>query len=92
MLIAAQTWPDESALGRWITGAEENWGGYSNPRFDEAFHAGDFARARAELEADPPAVFICDLERTAAVDSRITNATLGDYDMLDTLPEWEVAP
>ena len=75
-----------------MTGAEENWGGYSNPQFDEAFRAGDLVRAQAELDADPPAAFICDLERVAIVDARIKNATLGDYDLLDTLPEWEVAP
>jgi ABC-type transport system substrate-binding protein len=92
MLIPAQTWPPELALSRWVTGDPENWGGYSNRKFDEAFRAGDFVRAQAELEADPPAAFICDLDRTAVVDARLKNATLGDYDLLDTLPDWEVTP
>lgn len=91
-LITSQTWPEELALSRWVTGAPENWGRYSNPEFDAAFAAGDFARAKAALEADPPALFICDLERTAAVDARLFDARLGDYDALELLPTWKVAP
>jgi hypothetical protein len=92
LLITLQTWPSEAALSIWVTAAENNFGGYSNPTFDQAFRASDFATAQAELEADPPAIFICDLERTAAVDARILNPQLGDYDMLGNLEDWEVGP
>jgi hypothetical protein len=87
-----QNWPTEMAIARWLSDSPFNWGGYSNPKFDEAFRAGDMVRAQAELEEDPPAVLVCDLDRTAIVDARLKNATLGDYDLLDTLPDWEVAP
>ena len=92
LLIPIQSWPTESALSRWRTGHEDNWGGYSNPAFDNAFLTSDFDHAQAALDADPPAVFICDIERTAAVDARLKNATLGDYDILGNLPDWEVSP
>lgn len=91
-LVSSQTWPEELALSRWVTGVAENWGRYSNPAFDAAFAAGDFARAKAALEADPPVLFICDLERTAAVDARLFDARLGDYDALELLPTWKVGP
>jgi hypothetical protein len=91
-LLTLQTWPLESTLGRWVTGSPENSGGYSNSRFDEAIRAGDLVRAKAELEADPPGLTICDLDRTVAVDARLIDPQFGDYDMLDTIPDWEVAP
>ena len=85
-------WPPV-VLGWFVhTGAGANWAGYSNPRVDEAFDRGDLDAARAEMERDPPAVFVCRRQRVAAVDSRIRNATLGSFNLLETLPDWEVGP
>lgn len=90
MVVPVLAWPPSVATARWVTGAPYNWGGYSNPALDEAVQSGDFTRAQQELQDDPPALFICRMERTAAIDSRVKNATLGHYDMLETLPDWEV--
>jgi MarR-like DNA-binding transcriptional regulator SgrR of sgrS sRNA len=69
-----------------------NWSGYSNPAFDRLVEAGDMAGARAELDRDPALVRICRRDRFMAVDSRIRNPTLSQWGVLETLPDWEVAP
>jgi hypothetical protein len=85
-------WPPV-VLGWFVhTGAGANWAGYSNPRVDEAFDRGDLDAARAEMERDPALVFVCRRQRIAAVDSRIKNASLGSFGVLETLPDWEVGP
>ncbi len=75
----------------WRTGAPENAGGYSNPDVDRALDAGDWAAARVAMRKDPPAAFICTRDRLAVVDSRIKSPVLGPNEILETLPEWEVA-
>ncbi len=85
-------WPPLVLGWSWHTGAALNWAAYSNPRTDAAFDRADFATARAEMEKDPPAVYICRRQRIAAVTTRIRKATLGRWGLLDTLPDWEVAP
>lgn len=91
MLGTLQAWPDDFVAAGWLTGAPRNLTGYSNPGVDAALRRSDFAEARQQLAADPPFVPLCRLERTAVVDARLTDATLGAYDMLDTLPAWQVA-
>jgi hypothetical protein len=85
-------WPPAVGAFYWRTGTPANVTGYSNPAYDAAVGAGDFERAEAELEKDPPVLLLCRRERIAAVDSRIRNATIGSWGYLDTLPDWEVSP
>jgi hypothetical protein len=85
-------WPPVLQAYYWATRARWNPTGYSNPAYDAAIYAGDLDRAEAELRRDPPAVPLCRLERFAAVDARLRNATLGSWGMFDTLPDWEVSP
>jgi len=86
----AQQWPPAMAAFLWRTGAPGNLFGYSNPAVDATLDAEDWAAAAAALEKDPPEAFVCTRDRTAVVDARIKNATLGPYDLLETLPDWEV--
>jgi hypothetical protein len=85
-------WPPSSIALVWRTGAADNFSGYSNPALDRAIAAADWAAAEAALRDDPPAAFICTRNQLAIVDARIQNPRLGPYDMLETLPDWEVAP
>ena len=85
-------WPPAAGALYWKTNGPVNTNGYSNPAYDAAVDAGDFERAEAELKKDPPALLLCRRERIAAVDSRLKNATLGSWGLLDTLPDWEVSP
>ncbi len=85
-------WPPLVLGWYWRTGAAFNRAAYSNHRVDEAFDRGDVATATAEMEKDPPAIYICRRQRIAAVPARIRNATLGRWGLLDTLPDWEVGP
>ncbi len=89
---AVLAWPPLVLGWYWRTGAALNWAAYSNPRADAALDRGDVAAATAEMEKDPPAIYICRRQRFAAVDARIRNATLGRWGLLDTLPDWEVGP
>ncbi len=89
---ALLVWPPLVLGWSWHTGAASNWAAYSNPRVDAAFDSGDVAAAAAEMEKDPPVIYICRRQRIAAVDARIRNATLGRWGLLDTLPDWEVGP
>jgi len=84
-------WPRNTLTLSWRTGSPENQFGYSNPAVDRALDAGDWDAAEKALRADPPAAFICTRQHIAVVDSRIKNPELGPYDLLQTLPEWEVA-
>lgn len=85
-------WPPRRAAWAWHTQSARNRFGYSNPALDEAIHAGDYARAERELQDDPPALLLCRPERTMAIDARVKNPRLGVYDMLESLPDWEVNP
>lgn len=87
-----QVWPPSAAGLSWRSGAATNYLGYSNPRVDAALDESDWAGARRELEADPPAAFFCTQERVAAVDARVIDARLGPNDSFETLPEWRVSP
>jgi hypothetical protein len=89
---AVLVWPPLVLGWYWRTGAAFNWADYSNPRLDAAFDRGDIAAAAAEMEKDPPVIYICRRQHIAAVDARIRNATLGRWGLLDTLPAWEVGP
>lgn len=84
-------WPPSSIALVWRTGAPGNASGYSNPALDRAIAAADWAAAEAALRDDPPAAFICTRSQLAVVDSRIRNPKLGPYEVLETLPDWEVA-
>jgi ABC-type transport system substrate-binding protein len=83
-------WPPSMAALTMKTRGPSNFWGYSNAKVDAALDAGDWAAAKAALDEDPPAAFVCTRERIAVVDARIKNPTLGPYDLLETLPEWEV--
>jgi hypothetical protein len=83
-------WPPSMAALSWRTGVRGNLIGYSNPAVDAAIDVGDWAAAQAALRDDPPAAFVCTRDRYAVVDARIKNPTLGPYDLLETLPDWEV--
>jgi len=85
-------WPPRRAAWAWHTQSSWNRFGYSNPALDEALYAGDYARAERELRDDPPALLLCRPERTMAIDARVKNPRLGVYDMLESLPDWEVNP
>jgi hypothetical protein len=76
----------------YASGAAWNWSRYSNAAYDAALAAGDEEAASAALAALPPGVVLCRRERIAAVDARLKNVSLGAWGLLDTLPEWEVAP
>jgi hypothetical protein len=84
-------WPPSAMALLWRTGSPSNFIGYSNPIVDQAIDAGDWSRAAAALRDDPPVAFICTRNHIAVVDVRIKNPTLGPYDLLETLPDWEVA-
>jgi len=84
-------WPPVMSVLVWRTGAPSNVLGYSNPRVDAALDARDWPGAQRALDADPPAAFVCTTDRIAVVDARIKNPQLGPYDLLETLPQWEVA-
>ncbi len=90
-VMPLQMWPPTVAALEWRTGGPLNVGGYSNAAVDEALNAAEYAKAERELADDPPALVICQRVRSAAVDVRVKNPTLGPYDLLQSLPEWEVS-
>ena len=85
------SWPPSSWVLLWRTGSPDNLFRYSNPIVDGALDKGDWAAARAALEDDPPAVFLCSLSRIAVIDARIKDPQLGPYDILESLPQWETS-
>ena len=84
-------WPPSAMALVWRTGTPYNFVGYSNPAFDRAVDEGDWAAAESALREDPPAAFVCTRDHLAVADVRIKNPVLGPYDLLETLPEWEIA-
>ena len=84
-------WPPAAMALVWRTGAPYNLVGYSNPAFDRAIDEGDRPAAESALREDPPAAFVCTRDHIAVVDVKIKNPVLGPYDLLETLPEWEIA-
>jgi hypothetical protein len=84
-------WPPSALALSWRTGSLVNVIGYSNRAVDRALDAQDWAAAAQALHDDPPAAFICTRESAAVFDVRIKNPSLGPYDALESLPEWEVA-
>jgi hypothetical protein len=91
IVTVIQTSPPEMSASLFVTGGPRNMAGYSNPRVDAALAASDFALAEQQLAADPPAIVLCHLDRVAAVDARLTDAKLGDYDMLESLQDWQIS-
>jgi len=91
-VMPVQVWPPAVAGTIFRTGAARNPFGYSNPALDEALDAGDYVRAQRALADDPPAIFICRRLRNAAIDARVRSPKLGPYDLLQSLPDWEVNP
>jgi hypothetical protein len=91
-VLPVQVWPPAAAGLMFHTGAAKNKFGYSNPALDEALDAADYVRAQRELADDPPAIFICRRLRSAAIDVRVKSPKLGPYDLLQSLPDWEVNP
>jgi hypothetical protein len=87
-----QVSPFSLAATSWRTGNKINFGRYSNPDLDAALQAGDLEAARRALEADPPALNVCRYQLSAAIDSRVRNARLGPYGLLQSLADWEVGP
>ena len=85
------SWPPTMMALLWRTGSPNNLVGYSNREVDRAIDAGDWARAESALLEDPPAALVCTRNHLAVVDVRIKNPVLGPYELLETLPEWEVA-
>jgi hypothetical protein len=83
-------WPPSAIALAWRTGSPDNIVGYSNPAVDRAIDAGDWSAAESALRDDPPAAFVCTRDHLAVVDARIRNASLGPYELLQTLPDWEV--
>ena len=84
-------WPPSAMALNWRTGSPDNLTGYSNKLVDAALDSGDWATAKTALLDDPPAAFICTREKIAVVDARIKNAMLGPWEILETLPEWEIS-
>jgi len=84
-------WPPSAMALLWRTAAPHNFVGYSNPAVDRAIDEGDWPAAESALREDPPAAFVCTREHLAVVDVRIKTPVLGPYDVLETLPEWEIA-
>jgi len=84
-------WPPSSMALVWRTGSPYNVVGYSSAAVDQALDAGDWPAAESALREDPPAAFVCTRNHLAVVDVRIKNPVLGPYDLLETLPEWEIA-
>jgi hypothetical protein len=83
-------WPPSAMALIWRTGGPNNIVGYSNRAVDHAIDAGDWKAARAALREDPPAAFVCTRDHLSVIDARVKNPTLGPYDILETLPDWEV--
>ena len=83
-------WPPSAMALIWRTGGPNNIFGYSNHAVDHAIDAGDWKATRAALREDPPAAFVCTRFHLSVIDARIKNPTLGPYDTLETLPDWEV--
>jgi hypothetical protein len=83
-------WHPRRAAYLWHTRSPSNFSGYSNQALDQALNMGNHVQAEQELQSDPPAVFLCRPERTMAIDGRVKNARLGTYDMLESLPDWQI--
>jgi len=90
MIEMPLAWPPSDMALLWHSKSPLGPPRYSNPKFDAAIDAGDWARAMLELAEDPPTAFICLPERLAIMDARVKNARIGPYGFLETLPDWEV--
>jgi hypothetical protein len=86
------TWPPAALALSWTTSGPMNFAHYSNPAVDAAFARGDVAGAAAEIARSAPFVPLCRSQRIGAFDARIREASFGWWGILDTLPDWEVAP
>ncbi len=84
------------------SGAQFNWGLYSNPAVDGAFDVMRSAASDSEYQRgvglyaraivdDPPAIFLAWSERTRAVSTRYTVPADSGRDVLSTLRQWHAA-
>lgn len=87
-----QVWPPAIVALNWQSDSPYNLTHYSNAALDAAIAEGDFDRVQSALADDPPMLEVCRQARVAAIDSRVLNPDLGPYDLLESLPDWEVAP
>jgi hypothetical protein len=83
-------WPPNAMALAWRTGSPDNIVGYSNPAVDRAIDAADWRAVESALRNDPPAAFVCTRDHLAVLDARIRNASLGPFELLQTLPDWEL--
>jgi hypothetical protein len=83
-------WPPAAAAAVWATDAPDNLTHYSNLELDQALAAGNFAAAVEALRSDPPVLELSPRPRRVLLDARITNARLGPYGLLQSLPDWYV--
>jgi hypothetical protein len=88
-LSTLQVWPPSSVALNWDSRSPTHLAGYSNPELDRAIDEGRPSDVARLLEEDPPFIPICRLERVGVIDSRIRNARLGPYDIIESLPDWE---
>ena len=104
LLLADMIAGPTMARQQWFfgSGAQFNWGHYSNPDVDRAFDAmrgaasdpeyrlGVAAYARAIVD-DPPAIFLAWSERTRAVSTRYAVPADPGRDVLSSLRQWRAA-
>lgn len=76
----------------WGTGGAFNTTGFSSPALDDALAGGDATEILPTLQREAPVVLLCRRERGLVVDARIRNPTLSPWGILETLPDWRVAP
>jgi peptide/nickel transport system substrate-binding protein len=87
----------------WYSGEARNFWGYSNREVDAAYDAGrattDFAgrreayvRLQRAMIDDPPAIFLYWRKHLAAVHRRYTHVGTGYWDLVRSIPRWEIDP
>ena len=88
--IRPVVWPPLMAALIWRTGGSSNVLGYSNPAVDAALDARDWKAAQRELDADPPAAYVCASPSVVVIDSRVQTPELEAGGFMESLPQWKV--